>query len=241
MRREQIDHFTEEECLRETASFRELAEQYLKSDALVLDIGTGAGYAAMAVAEFVGKVIATDVNQDMLPVCEANCGEREIRNIQFKVMPAERLDITDESVDGLMIRFTLHHCDDAPRALAEAHRVLKPGGVLLMADAFFPEHLVRFWSITSLLRHGKWTPYFTYRQHMDMLAQLDFSVVMMRPMHITQDLAEFYASAPEHQRETLRILVSTLSEEEKRLMHFSKVKGKEFFAYDGFELAAVRP
>lgn len=240
MRPEQIEHFEQEECLQETASFRNLAEQYLNSDAVVLDVGTGAGYAAMAVAGLVSKVIATDVDLAMVEVSEANCGERGINNVEFEVMPSERINLSDKSVDGVMIRYSLHHCDDAQRALAEAHRVLKPGGALLMADAFFPERLVRFWSITSLLRHGKWTPYFTYRQHMDMLAQSGFTVSTIRPMLIVQKFVEFYASAPEHQRETLRILVGTLTDEEKRLMHFSEVNGKAFFAYDGFELAAVK-
>lgn len=238
MRAERLKHFQEEECLKETASFRDLAERHLKSYGVVLDIGTGAGYAAIAVAGTVGKVIATDVEQDLLNVAEAKFRERGIGNVELKKMPAERLSFPDESFDGVMMRYTLHHCDDAVRALAESHRVLKPGGVLLMADAFFPEKLVRFWSILALLRHGKWCPYFTYRQHMDMFRATGFAVRTMAPKLVVQKLDDFYASAPEHQREPLRILIGTLIDEERRLMHFSEVDGKTIFAYDGFELVA---
>jgi len=241
MRQEQREHFEREECLTQTDSFGQMVAQYLRAEAVVVDVASGAGYAAMATAPLVQKVIVTDISPDMLEVAKANCQERGLANVEFRVSPAEALDIEDGSCDGVLMRYCLHHCSNAPRALAEAARVLGSGGVLLLADAFFPEAVAKLWSMTSLLRHGAWSPYFTYREHMDMLASVGLEVECIRPRLIVQYFDDFYASAPEGSRGVLRALIDSMTDEEKRLMHFSETNRRLTFAYDGFELAARKP
>lgn len=240
LRAEQIDHFKEENCLKDATTFAKLVEHNLEPSSTVLDIGTGAGYAAIVAAAHVHKVIASDIDPDIVSIAKASCREQKIENIEFHVFPAEKLNLKDESVDGVTIRYTLHHFDDSRKALAEAYRVLKPAGILIMADAFFPEKIVRFWSILSLLRHGKWTPYFTYRQHFDMLSSCGFNIKTIIPNLIIQYFDDFYSSAPENQRNILKILIDTMSEDEKRLMHFCDIQRRASFAYDGFELVASK-
>jgi len=240
MRKEQTEHFKEEACLKDVTSFREFVRPYLKEDFVLLDLGTGGGYGVVAVAEAVKKVTATDVKKEMLDAARATCKDEGITNVEFRKMAAEDIEMPNESFDAVLIRFSLHHFHNAQKALQEACRVLKPNGLLFLADAFFPERVVRIWTITSLLRHGEWTPYFTYREHMDMLENSGLQVKDIRPIIVEQWLDDFYFSAPENQRNVLRLLVEHLEIEEKRLLRFREEGGRVKYAYDGFELVAKK-
>jgi len=238
MRAEQKEHFEQEDCLRDIDSYSQFVAPALAGKGTVLDLGTGGGYGAVAAAKHAEKVIATDPAEDMLRACRATCATAGLSNVEFRVMAAEKISLPKASVEAVQIRFCLHHFDRAKQALSEAARVLKPKGVLLLADAFFPPQVVQLWTITSLLRHGKWTPYFTYRQHMDMLAVAGFRVETIRPILIEQSFNDFYSSAPECQRPVLREIVAHMDTEQRRLMHFDDETEPSKYAYDGFELIA---
>ena len=238
MRPEQKDHFEIEDCLKDVSGYREFVRSALLGRETLLDLGTGAGYGVLAVAGYVGKVIATDLEADMIDAARKTCEIAKILNVEFSQMAAEHIDWPDGSIDAVQIRFSLHHFGNAQKVLSEVRRVLKPDGVLLLADAFFSQSVVQVWTITSLLRHGKWTPYFTYRQHMDMLAEASLCIEKMRPILIEQSFDDFYNSAPEAQREPLQAIVEHLTEDQRKLMHFREVNGQSKYAYDGFELIA---
>ncbi|TAM46547.1 MAG: class I SAM-dependent methyltransferase [Gammaproteobacteria bacterium] len=102
--------------------FHYLAAQ-APSRGLAWDAGTGSGQAALALAAHFNRVIATDPS------------EAQIRNavphpkVVYKVEPAEKTDIPAHSVDLITVAQALHWFD-LPRFYEEAHRVLKPKGVL---------------------------------------------------------------------------------------------------------------
>lgn len=242
MRQEQRNHFEEEDRLKEVALYRDFVRPAIAGRDTLLDLGTGAGYGVLAVADGVKKVIATDAEAEMVEAARQTCSAAGVSNVDFRQMRAEEIDFPDSSLDGVQIRFSLHHFDSATRALSEAARVLKPGGILLLADAFLPEAIAQVWTITSLLRHGKWTPYFTYRQHMDMLREAGLQVQTMRPSLLVQSFDEFYRSAPEVQREPLRAIVEHLRDKQRQLLHFQVEDGVIVrYAYEGFELIARKP
>ncbi|GAG09263.1 unnamed protein product, partial [marine sediment metagenome] len=139
MRQEQVAHFQKEECLQRIAGYREFVRPALEDVTRLLDLGTGAGYGALAVSDCVEAVIATDVCPQMIDAARSTCQEARIENVSFLEMPAEQLDFPDGGFEAVQIRYSLHHFDDAARALSEAARVLTDEGVLLLADAFFPE------------------------------------------------------------------------------------------------------
>lgn len=239
MRTEQIRHFQKEGCLQEFADYREFIRPALDGVTRLLDLGTGAGYGVLAVSPCVESVVATDAYAQMLDAARSTCRESHVENVSFVEMPAERLDFPDGSFGAVQIRYSLHHFDDATKAISEAGRVLNDQGVLLLADAFFREEVCQVWTITSLLRHGRWTPYFTYRQHMDMLMAAGLRVEAMRPVLLEQSFDEFYQSAPESLRGVLASIVEHLTPRQRHLLHF-KYDGDNLssYAYDGFELVA---
>jgi len=240
MRSDQVQHFREEECMRNTSSFGEFVIPYLKKEFIALDLGAGAGFGSVAIAGFVDKVIVTDNDEEMIRVAQETLTKANITNAEFRRMAAESVNLDADTIDAVIIRSSLHHFDNPFKALQEAYRVLKSGGILCIEDAVLPEPVLRIWSITSLIRHGKWANYLSYRQLMDILANAKFCIIGMQPCLIEQWLDDFFASAPEDYREILAILIQHLTPEERALMHFQKTKGKIKFAYDACKLAAIK-
>ena len=104
-----------------------------------IDLGTGAGFTAFAVAGVSDRVIATDVTGPMLHQAQRLGAERGISNLGLSQNAAEALPFAGGSIDLVTSRVSAHHFRDFEKALDEAQRVLKPGGSLLMADSVAPE------------------------------------------------------------------------------------------------------
>jgi demethylmenaquinone methyltransferase/2-methoxy-6-polyprenyl-1,4-benzoquinol methylase len=96
----------------------------------LLDLAGGTGDISLRwLAAGGGPVLMTDINEAMLRVGRGRAEEQaRIEEIAFAVADAEALPVGDGSVDRVSIAFGLRNCTDKDRVLAEARRVLKPGG-----------------------------------------------------------------------------------------------------------------
>ncbi|MFN8451006.1 MAG: methyltransferase domain-containing protein [Anaerolineae bacterium] len=111
----------------------ELAQ--LEPGARVLDVATGPGIVAFPAAERVGEggyVLGIDLAPGMIDAAIHERDERGVRNVDFRVMDAEDLDLPDGSFDALLCGFGLMLFDE-PRPCAEFFRVLKPGGTVALS------------------------------------------------------------------------------------------------------------
>jgi len=108
-----------------------------------------------------GPVLLTDVNPAMLAVGRQRAIARGLlRDVAFVVADAERLPFPDGCADAVSIAFGLRNCTDKPAVLAEARRVLRPGGRFLCLEfsrvqvaALQP--LYDAWSFSVLPRLGR--------------------------------------------------------------------------------------
>ncbi len=108
----------------------------------VIDLGTGPGQIAIAIAESSDnyRVVGVDAAATMLAIAEKRrSASTAADRIEFHQGNATSLDFTDASFDTVVSNTVLHHIPHPVELLAEARRLLKPGGVLLIRDLFRPE------------------------------------------------------------------------------------------------------
>ncbi len=105
----------------------------------VLDVATGTGHTAFAFAPHVREVIATDITPEMLVEGERLKEEGGMTNVKFQLADAHQLPFEDASFDVVTCRRSAHHFTAIRKALREMHRVLRPGGRLVIDDRSVPE------------------------------------------------------------------------------------------------------
>ena len=89
----------------------------------LLDVGCGPGYVSTEAAERGAKPIGLDFSKEMIGIAK-----RMFPDIEFREGDAQNLPFDDASFDRVVANFALLHLTDPQRAMAEANRVLKPGG-----------------------------------------------------------------------------------------------------------------
>lgn len=115
----------------------ELAEP--QSGWQALDIATGAGHTALAFAPHVARVVATDITAEMLQVAAGLARERGLENVACEAADAEALTFDAAGFDLVTCRIAPHHFGHVDRFVAEAYRVLKPGGLFVLVDNIAPD------------------------------------------------------------------------------------------------------
>lgn len=105
----------------------------------LLDVATGAGNTALAFAPFCAKVVALDITPQMTAEVERRSAEAGLKNLTTSLSDGALLPFADHEFDIVTNRLALHHFANVPEAMIEAHRVLKPGGKLLISDNYSPE------------------------------------------------------------------------------------------------------
>ena len=104
-----------------------------------LDVGTGTGHTAFAFAPAVAWVTAVDLTEAMLKQAERMRKDRGYGNVELRVADVHALPFPDGAFDLVTCRRAAHHFSDIAGALGEMHRVLKPGGRLVVDDRSAPE------------------------------------------------------------------------------------------------------
>jgi len=127
---------------------------------LELACGTGeTGFAAAAKLGDEGRLISTDFSAQMVEAARRRAAELGLRNCEFRVMDAERMDLEDDSVDGVLCRWGYMLMADPAAALAETRRVLQDGGRLALSVWGDPQRNV--WASAggaALVEHGHMPP-----------------------------------------------------------------------------------
>ncbi len=105
---------------------------------IVLDVATGTGNAAFALAGAVKSVVGLDLSDGMIAQATQRAEYERIENVTFKIGSAEAIPFPDSSFTLVVARHAPHHFHDVATFLKEVHRVLRPGGRFVLADQVSP-------------------------------------------------------------------------------------------------------
>jgi SAM-dependent methyltransferase len=163
--------------------------------ARILDLGCGGGHVAFTVAPHVAEVVAYDLSAEMLAAVAAEAVVRGLDNIVTSRGAAEALPFASASFDVVLTRFSAHHWDDVPAGIAEARRVLKPGGTAMFVDVVAPPEPVSetFLQSVELLRDSSHVRDYTLAEWKGFLAAAGFTVGHATPRRLRMDFASWIA------------------------------------------------
>ena len=108
----------------------------------LLDIGTGTGRVLEVMAPKVERAVGLDLSREMLAVARVNLERAGADNCSIRQGDMYQLPLQGASFDAVVIHQVLHYAEEPARAVAEAARVLRPGGRLVVAD--FAPHQLEF-------------------------------------------------------------------------------------------------
>jgi ubiquinone/menaquinone biosynthesis C-methylase UbiE len=110
---------------------------HLRTGMRLLDTGCGPGSITLGLAEAVapGEVVGIDVSASAIEHARTLASGRGVTNVGFEVADVCDLPFEDTSFDAGFMHAVLQHLPDPLRAVRDIHRVLRPGGVLGLADA----------------------------------------------------------------------------------------------------------
>lgn len=210
-----------------------------------LDVATGAGHTAVHLASRGLRVTAADLSSSMLAQTARLVAERGV-TVQTEQHSAEKLPWPGESFGLVTCRLAAHHFSSVQSFLCEAHRVLRPGGWLLVIDGAAPDdareaeewiHQVeklRDPSHVRFLRPSHWR---------SLVAAAGFDVQRCRCAPFKQPDVEWYfrtADTSEENRRRVLELVENAPEEARRIFRIGREDGRVVWWWARMTLLARR-
>lgn len=110
----------------------QVALALVDASAVVGDLGCGSGHFAEILAPYVAGLVAVDGSEEMADAARRRLADRP--NVDVRHGDLEQLPIEDATLDIAVLALVLHYVSEPERVIAEAHRVIKPGGRLIVID-----------------------------------------------------------------------------------------------------------
>jgi SAM-dependent methyltransferase len=167
---------------------------------IVLDLGSGGGIDVLLSARRVGptgKAYGLDMTEEMLELARENQCKAGIANVEFLKGEIEQIPLPDQSVDVIISNCVINLSPDKERALAEAFRVLKPGGRLAVSDIVVRGPVPAEIRLSMELWAGCVAGALEDREYREHLGKAGFEAIEIQPTRIywAEDAREFLAGS----------------------------------------------
>jgi ubiquinone/menaquinone biosynthesis C-methylase UbiE len=214
-----------------------------KAGDLALDVATGTGNTAFALAPHVRRVVGLDLTREMLSEARRVAAERSITNVDWVIGDAAHLPFQDDTFDVYVVRAAPHHFADIDAFLAEAHRVLKPDRDAAFVDCAPPLPARDVLHEVEMRRDPSHVRSLTADEWVAKLERAGFDVESAHARELDWNYEEWMgnmAVAPELAEELAGIIESSEGEARAQL-HPERRDGKLWHAYWHALIRAHKP
>jgi len=212
--------------------------------ALALDLATGTGFAAHAIAPRCRRVIGLDLTLGMVLQARRLAGERGVANVQFCLGDVEAVPFSDSTFDLVTCRLAAHHFPDLPGAISEMARVVKRGGRVVLDDTCAPEvpelaALMNEWEMRRDPSHVADHPPSRLRA---LLEGLGLAVEAATTSHIPQEFDDWVrrSGIPAQEAAALRTSFLTAPAEARTAFRIETKDGEVHFAWPEIILLGIK-
>ncbi len=172
----------------------------LRPGDIVLDLGSGGGIDVLLSAQRVGptgKAYGLDMTDEMLALARENQRKAGVENVEFLKGEIEDIPLPDGSVDVIISNCVINLSADKDRVLAEAFRVLKPGGQLAVSDVVVRGEMPPAIRKSVELWIGCVAGALEEQEYREKLTKAGFGAIDLEPTRIyrVEDAREFLAGA----------------------------------------------
>ena len=170
----------------------------LRAGEVVLDLGSGGGIDVLLSARRVGptgRAYGLDMTDEMLALARENQKKADVANVEFLKGEIESIPLPDASVDVIISNCVINLSGDKDRVLAEAFRVLKPGGRFAVSDVVVRGEVPQEIRRNVELWIGCVAGALEEREYRDKLAKAGFEAIGVEPTRVyrVEDAREFLA------------------------------------------------
>jgi ubiquinone/menaquinone biosynthesis C-methylase UbiE len=210
---------------------------------LALDVATGTGNTALALAPFVRRVVGVDLTPEMLGHARRLTAERSIGNAEWVIGDACRLPFADDSFDLYTVRAAPHHFHDFDEFLSEALRVLKPGHDAAFVDCAPPAAAGDVLHEVEVRRDPSHVRALTVDEWTERLEAAGFEVEVAQARELDWDFEDWMGNmaVPTGLRAELAQVVESAEGEALRQLHPERRDGKLWHAYWHCLIRARKP
>jgi len=193
-----------------------------------LDIATGTGHTAFALAPHVGSVIGIDLTEPMLAEAEHLRKKKSAGNITFQIGDVHQLPFEDGIFEIVTCRRAAHHFSDIQRAIAEMRRVLRPGGTIVIDDRSVPEDDFIDQCMNLLDTYHDESHIREYRpsEWRRMLEDAGFQVQILEPYTQHRPLSSLTRDVSEENVKKIKSTLNHLTNSQKEAFHLVEQNGE---------------
>ena len=210
---------------------------------LVLDVATGTGHTALALAPHVAHVTGLDLTSEMLEQARQLAEARGVTNVDWVLGDAQELPFADGSFDIWTARAAPHHFSDLGRAIREAFRILRPGGVLVIIDGSGPVEARDHLHQVEMLRDPSHRLMYTVEEWRAILPAAGFTIEEARLREMEQDFAAWVTRIgfPAERVDELARIIEASTGPAREQLRPERRQGRLFHAYWHALIRAVKP